>query len=385
MRYSPQNLAALAACALIGILPLTAQITGIIAEPFANHANSGIPELEGMITYRVYAEMTNPDDEVSAIFGDISMPMSIVAAEGFYQSTFGSNLGWDINPAFLPFFADLSFDSWFTIGASNGGESSDMGNSIGLETAFEGFNNAGTFIIDDEIGGSIFTLAGDPTAVAGDDLRVLLAQFTTSGAIEGEFNVQMFINGFQNQSMQVINEPIQFLLGCNDETACNFDPVAAGSNDCIYATECTDCAGECIDLNEDGVCDCTETAGCTDETADNFDPLASEDDGSCIIGGCLYDHAANYNGAASYDNGSCVFEGCTNFQAVNFDPDAAFDDGTCLFLGCMDPVGLNFDILANLPGVCLYSDVCIADIDGDGNVDVFDLLIMFESYGYDCE
>ncbi|MDB4694723.1 hypothetical protein OAF30_04775, partial [Flavobacteriales bacterium] len=50
------------------------QITALVAEPFADHNGSEIPELEGMITYRIYAEMTHADDELSAIFGDMGSP-----------------------------------------------------------------------------------------------------------------------------------------------------------------------------------------------------------------------------------------------------------------------------------------------------------------------
>ena len=60
------------------------------------------------------------------------------------------------------------------------------------------------------------------------------------------------------------------------------------------------------------------------------------------------------------------------------------EDGSCLYLGCMDEVGLNFDPLANVSGACEYSEVCMSDLDGDGCVVVFDLLLMFEAYGYCC-
>ena len=99
----------------------------------------------------------------------------------------------------------------------------------------------------------------------------------------------------------------------------------------------------------------------------------------------MYMSAANYNPEATYDDLSCVFAGCTNAMALNFDPAAVLEDGSCLYLGCMDPVGLNFDPVANVSGACDYSAVCMSDLDGDGYVDVFDLLLMFEAYGYDCE
>ena len=110
--------------------------------------------------------MTNEDDEISAIFGDSESPLSISSTTSFYNLYLGSDLGWEINPALLPFFPLIHYDSWLTIGASNSGESSNMGNTIGMECAFNSFNSGGDFVVDNSIGGSIFSLAGDPTAAA---------------------------------------------------------------------------------------------------------------------------------------------------------------------------------------------------------------------------
>jgi hypothetical protein len=175
--------------------------------------------------------------------------------------------------------------------------------------------------------------------------------------------------------------------GCGDEAACNYDPEfdPEMTAECVYPSDCLDCNGTCWDENDNGLCDCDEYSGCTNPSADNYDPAASSDDGSCIVGGCIYINAANYNPDATYDDESCVFAGCTNTMALNFDSSAILDDGSCLLLGCMDPIGLNFDPIANVSGTCDYSAVCMSDLDGDGYVDVFDLLLMFESYGYDCE
>jgi len=262
-----------------------------------------------------------------------------------------------------------------------------LANSIGLEAGFAGFNSGGDFVVDDAIGGSVFTLFGDENAAAGEDLKVLIAQLTTAGEISGIVNIQMFIDGMQNQSMQAIGLPILMPQGCGDEAACNYDPTFGPEtlDDCVYPDSCSDCNGECLDANANGICDCDEFLGCTNPAADNYDASASSDDGSCILGGCIYINAANYNPDATYDDESCVFAGCTNALALNFDPTAILEDGSCLLLGCMDPVGLNFDPIANVSGACDYSVVCMSDLDGDGYVDVFDLLLMFESYGYDCE
>lgn len=380
-----KHAAILLACCVVSGLAL-GQVTGIHAEVIANHDTTGIPELDEMKTYHLYAQMTNETDELSAVFGDISTPLNISSTEGFYQSALGADFAWAINGAILPFFPEANFDSWLTIGATNNAMGSLAG-AIGLDVALASFNSGGGFIVDDAIGGSVFTLLGDVNAVAGADNRILIAQLTTAGEISGSVNVQMFVEGLQSQSMQVLAMPIQLPQGCGDENACNYDPEfdPEDTAECQYPGACSDCEGNCIDANGNGACDCEELPGCTNPIADNYQSDATSDDGSCVIGGCMYMSASNFNPEANYDNLSCVFAGCTDAMALNFDPSSVLEDGSCLYLGCMDPVGLNFNPVANVSGACEYSTVCMSDLDGDGYVDVFDLLLLFEAYGYDCD
>jgi hypothetical protein len=79
------------------------QLTEIVSEVYADHSDTGIEALEGMTTYRVYAVFTNELDEVSAVYGDVSSPLSLTSSEGFFQSEFGSAQGWNINTAFFCF------------------------------------------------------------------------------------------------------------------------------------------------------------------------------------------------------------------------------------------------------------------------------------------
>lgn len=102
------------------------------------------------------------------------------------------------------------------------------------------------------------------------------------------------------------------------------------------------------------------------------------------IAGCTYAAGSNFLPEATVDDGSCEFQGCMNPSALNYDGNATEEDGSCLFLGCMDPFGLDYDDQANVPGMCLYSSVCASDFDNDGTVDVNDLLLFFETYGYSC-
>ncbi|MDG1160398.1 MAG: hypothetical protein P8N19_12975 [Flavobacteriales bacterium] len=72
--------------------------------------------------------------------------------------------------------------------------------------------------------------------------------------------------------------------GCEDEAACNYDPVALYSdNSCTYPEEFFYCDGTPInDADGDGVPDELEVVGCTDPAADNYNPNATDDDDSCI-------------------------------------------------------------------------------------------------------
>jgi hypothetical protein len=74
--------------------------------------------------------------------------------------------------------------------------------------------------------------------------------------------------------------------GCDDESACNFDP-SATENDgsCTYARgACEVCENgkiKNLDADGDGVCDANEVPGCTNRLACNYDSNATDDDGSC--------------------------------------------------------------------------------------------------------
>ena len=115
------------------------QLVEIAVESYAVHDGS-IAELDGMTTYHVYAVCTNPEDEVSAISGDATSPLTLTSTDGFYQNTLGSNTGWTINPAFFTAFPAIEFDSWITLGVMNQDEVTGQPNTVGLEDAFASFD-----------------------------------------------------------------------------------------------------------------------------------------------------------------------------------------------------------------------------------------------------
>ena len=201
------------------------------------------------------------------------------------------------------------------------------------------------------------------------------------------FNDTMYPNGICD------NEDI---LGCVDESACNYDDTATYSSDangdgiieltedCIYLPEpidCFDCTGdpqECyvcsgetdgsgvvliIDSDDDGIGDCWEIPGCMDELACNYNSTSNEDDGSCVYAndtcdtcsgeidgsGLVVDNDADDDGICDdedlcpndatndgdYPNGICDDEdiiGCSDVTACNYNIAVTWDDGSCIFV-----------------------------------------------------
>ena len=68
-------------------------------------------------TYRFYVNALTPSDKISAVFGNDENPLVIDTPEGIYNNPY--NTSWNatgINPAFLPVFPELAFDSFAPIG-----------------------------------------------------------------------------------------------------------------------------------------------------------------------------------------------------------------------------------------------------------------------------
>ena len=74
--------------------------------------------------------------------------------------------------------------------------------------------------------------------------------------------------------------------GCTNGSACNYDATAnVDDGSCTYAASGFDCDGNCLDLNNNSICDSAETPvpGCTNPSACNYDNTATQNDGSCTV------------------------------------------------------------------------------------------------------
>jgi len=175
------------------------------------------------------------------------------------------------------------------------------------------------------------------------------------------------------------------ILGCMDETACNYDYTSTDDDgSCDFGTECCDGILECnttncaLDTDSDGVCNTDEIEGCTDETACNYNETATDScfdyDGDDIPDCCTYtdsicetcedgmivDNDIDNDGICDGDETSgCIYE-----TACNYNPNTTTDDGSCFWTDgicetCEDSMIVDNDI--DNDGIC--DRIC--DIDGN--------------------
>lgn len=179
-------------------------------ETVMNHTEG---ELAGQTTYRVYLNGVSPLDYLTACGGDDLNPLILGSTSGSWHNSI-YNSSWNasgINPAFFSFLPNLAFDSYMTIGAGDILEEPQIHPSLvdyndELLNEFDE-DGPGQNLTHDGIGivwFSPFPGIENPShpAFFGDDLKVLVAQFTTAGEVYGQMSVQVFPNGDQGQDFQ---------------------------------------------------------------------------------------------------------------------------------------------------------------------------------------
>ena len=159
----------------------------------------------GMTTYRVWVELADPTEQLVAVFGFDTIPMTINTTTSFYQNPFGGALAANYNPDLVSAEPLLEFDSWLTVGGAD--NTADV-NTIGLDfAAFEG--SGGAVVADDINGGSVFIYPDlEPAAFPDADGHVLIAQLTTDGEVSLTVNLQTRTEGGQNP--QVLQQSLTF-------------------------------------------------------------------------------------------------------------------------------------------------------------------------------
>ena len=179
-------------------------------------------ELDGYVSYLVYAQFANEDDFLSAIFADVGFypeggPMALTAPCGCWNpvttsmvmDASNSSLLWS-----LPQFQTYKYDTFWTIGM----ESGDAPGSLPGWVSNPLLTN-GTSICGEQVGDGSAFVTGTPTnAVAGEDLKILIARVTTCGDWTLNLNLQVFVEGDQE------NEQLYFLDADGDGAITVEDP-----------------------------------------------------------------------------------------------------------------------------------------------------------------
>ena len=164
----------------------------------------GTTDLTGYTTYRIYLNMVNDTDFLSAISGEADNPMIINSTSEmawFNDLDLGEDIGAESNPGFFGFFPQLAFDSWLTIGGESSADAIEVSTAEGEINLFDQFNSGENVLINDATGSALFTLFPcnpydlstcdwNHPSFAGEDLRVLVGQITTEGDLTGQMQIQ---------------------------------------------------------------------------------------------------------------------------------------------------------------------------------------------------
>lgn len=367
-------------------------------EPVAYHTEG---ELAGMVTSRLYVGLNDASDMVVSCFGDDEQVLileSTSVPSWWNHPNNADYVAQGVNPNLYSTSPNLEFDTWITIGAEPGEDTPDV---ITLESP----NNPilGTFLPDggydvttvgDPVGATWFVLpTGQSGSLGGEDLKVLIGQFTTSGQITGQLMLQVFLQGDNQlewrEVVQVPPSPSPIVCDADfdDDGICDEDDPCVGTLDvcgicngpgAIYECGCADipdgqcdCDGALYDFNDNGICDNLEVFGCTYAGAINYVEQATTDNGTCIFP-CTGD--LNGDGMIAVEDllemfgvysQTCVY-GCTDPTSCNFNPIANGDDNSCLFLDALGVCGGDCEGDGDGDGICDDVDTCVGELDECG-------------------
>gem|GEM_PF-1893058 len=420
-----------AICLLFPMIGM-AQLENIAVEYYAG-TNENSTQPEGTATYRVYAEMVSSSDMVTAVFAiDQCYSVNVTTTTTFFNSPFGGILPTGINPAFYVVFPEIEFDSWLTIGVDDSLDAgaSDIGYASSnpsdpFSASFGPYTSSGLFSLED---GAWF---GVPTSVAclatGPNNRILLGQFTTSGVLSFDLNVQAFLGGDQfngrvdyvwhegcdgfgtltgfeeeftglsaivgcmNEEEPCYNPEATYdlclyLESCFDPDACNYTPeICASVEYCYYGCGCNDPVGCNYNPDDPGTDDCIYLYGCTDPAACGYNSGACLDDGSCFFScGCNDPEMCNYN-PDDLGTDDCYLEsGCLDPEHCAYNPLACIDTGCNEILGCMNPEAINYNPEAECGTQCVYEadGMVFNDLNQNGVHDEGEQGLAFETVNF---
>jgi len=180
------------------------QLFGTVGVSVEAHAEHTSGDLAGMTTYRIYVVLPEEGDFLSSISGEGQFSTQLRTTTSFYQHPLGSHTPNSLNPILYGSFPELEHDSYVTIGLDQMPDlAAGEGDIDAVQTPdapwFTDFENGEDIVIGSTFGGAFFTLNGNTNGYAGADGKVLVAQLTTDGIINGQLFVQFFPQGDGSQ------------------------------------------------------------------------------------------------------------------------------------------------------------------------------------------
>merc|ERR1711871_1884161 len=137
--------------------------------------------LDGYDTYQLAVTLTGDATNVYTIYGTADSPMSVPPA--YQQATpFGANVG-GTNPAFWAVMAGAQFDSWLTVGITEGDTAGAL-SSIGID--FDTWTETNGLGTSD---GAVFWMSPDDGPTAGSN--AVLAQVTVPTGTAGTATMEI--------------------------------------------------------------------------------------------------------------------------------------------------------------------------------------------------
>ena len=185
-------------CPQAEVQEASGNIIGLYIEP-VDTLEAALADMDlipaGSITYRLYAEVSNPDVAVTGVWGTEEHPLIVEAPDGlFISSASSSPFAATLPTAMLAFFPTVGLSSWWTLETEPGDYASSFTSLPSSDPEFMDDLSTGSIALDVTMGDGWFTwevpsVMGLPTA---SNLK-LIGQFTTLGqsGICGQLNLEI--------------------------------------------------------------------------------------------------------------------------------------------------------------------------------------------------
>lgn len=154
-----------------------AQFDGILVEEVDNQG--AVPGK----TYRIYVQVKNSFDYLTAVYGFKDNKLSITSTKPFFQSAYGGAMANSVVRRTVNEKPELKYDSWVTIGYADNYQNAV--NSFLI--SFDEFETGGKLETTD---GAWYVTPDQQQSKAGAAKKILIGQFTSEGVITGIVNLQ---------------------------------------------------------------------------------------------------------------------------------------------------------------------------------------------------